>query len=130
MYPSSRMDECLDTIGDEEYFTTFDAYYEYWQIKIRAKDLPKTSFVCHAGTLQFAGMHFELTNVPACFQRDLYLIFTKFKWKTCLIDLDDVIIFYRDVHDHIEHVDEILKKLADAVFALKINKCHFFQRRV
>lgn len=73
---------------------------------------------------------FGLTNAPACFQRALDIILTKYKWKTCLVYLDDVIIFSKSVDDHIRHVDEILSTLADAGVTLKINKCHFFQRQV
>jgi len=129
-YPLPRMDECIDTLGEAEYFTTLDAYSGYWEMKIRPQDRHKTAFVCHAGTFQCTRMPFGLTNAPACFQRALDLILTKYKWKTCLVYLDDVIIFSNNVDDHIKHVDEILQTLADAGITLKINKCFFFQKQV
>ena len=55
---------------------------------------------------------------------------TRFKWKTCLVYLDDVIIFSKDVDDHIKHADEIITALTEAGVTLKINKCFFFQRKV
>lgn len=52
---------------------------------------------------------------------------TKYKWKTCIFYIDDVVIFSHNFHDHVKHVDEILKTLADSYVTLKIKKCHFFQ---
>lgn len=33
-YYSPRMKVCIDTLGNAEYLTTLDAYYEYWQMMI------------------------------------------------------------------------------------------------
>lgn len=122
--------KCIDTLGDAKFFTTLDAYFGYWQMKIRNKDRPKTAFVFHVGTFQCVRMTFCLTNSPACFQRAKYLILTKYKWKTCLVYVDDVIIFSNNVDDYIKHVDKILKTLVNDGVMLKINKWHFFQQQV
>ena len=58
------------------------------------------------------------------------MILTQFKWKTCLVYLDDVIIFSNSVEEHIQHVDEILSALNEADVTLKISKCRFFTRKV
>ncbi len=129
-YPLPRMDECIDSLGEAKVFSTLDAYAGYWQMPVKAKDRAKTAFVCHAGTYQYRRMPFGLTNAPASFQRALDLILTKYKWKTCLIYLDDVIIYSKTVEEHIDHVDEVLRCLADAGVTLKIKKCKFFTSTV
>lgn len=53
----------------------------------------------------------------------------KNKWKTYLVFLEYVIIFYRNVDDHIKQVEEILMILRDADVTLEISKCHILQRR-
>ena len=58
------------------------------------------------------------------------MILTQFKWKTCLVYLDDVIIFSNSVEEHIRHVDEILTALEEAGVTLKISKCRFFTKQV
>ena len=129
-YPLPRMDECIDSLGTAKIFTTLDAYSGYWQVPIRQEDRPKTAFVCHAGTYQYKRMPFGLTNAPATFQRALDMILTKYKWQTCLIYLDDVIIYSKNVEEHIQHVDEILHCLSKAGVTLKIKKCKFFTTTV
>lgn len=36
------------------------------------------------------------------------MILAKFKWKTCLVYIDDIIIYSKTVEEHIKHVDEVL----------------------
>ena len=43
---------------------------------------------------------------------------------------DDVIIFYKNVDKHIQHVDEVLTILRNAGISLKLRKCEFFQQKV
>ena len=124
------MDECIDTLGEANVFTTLDAFWGYWQIAIPEEDRPKTSFVCHAGQYQYVRMPFGLTNAPATFQRALDVILSKFKWKTCLVYIDDIIIFSKTVDEHITHVDEVLSALRSSGVTLKIKKCRFFSDSV
>ena len=44
--------------------------------------------------------------------------------------LDDVIIFSKNVNEHIRHVDEVLTILRNAGISLKSRECEFFQRKV
>ena len=76
-YPLPRMDECIDSLGESEYFSTLHAFAGYWQINLLKRDRHKTAFVCHAGTYQYKRMPFGITNAPACFQRAFDMILTK-----------------------------------------------------
>ena len=129
-YPLPRMDDCIDSLGHAEYFTTLDAYSGYWQMYIRKQDRSKTAFVTHSGTYQYIRMPFGLTNAPASFQRALDMILTNYKWKTCLVYLDDIIVFSNSIEEHIRHVDEILDCLKRSGITLKIKKCKFFTKSV
>lgn len=112
-YPLPRMDECIDVIGESQYFARLEAYYGLWQMNIRKQDRDNTAFVCHAGTFQCMRMPFALMNALECFQRALNVL-TRFKWKMCLVYLDEVIIFSNTVDDYISYIDEILTTLTDA----------------
>lgn len=57
---------------------------------------------------------FGLTNATPIFQRALGMVLTKLKWKTCLVYMDDDIIYSNSVEHNIRHVDEIVTTLADA----------------
>ena len=56
------------------------------------------------------------------------MILSRFKWWTCLVYIDDVIIFSTSIEDHVRHVDEILTALEESGGTLKISKFYFLRR--
>ena len=92
-YPIPRMDGCLDSFGEAVIFTTLDANCGFWQIPVRAQDIPKTAFITHGGLFEFKRMPFGLTKAPATCQRALDIALARYKWKTCIVYIDDVVIF-------------------------------------
>lgn len=122
-YPLHLKDDCIDSIGEVQQFTTLDLYSGYWHINICKQDSHKAEFVFHAGNFQFVRMPFGLTDAHAVYQRSLDLILTKLNWKTYLLFLDDIIIYSKDVNNHIKHVDQILTTLSEADITLKTKNC-------
>lgn len=59
-------------------------------------------------------MPFGFRNCPATLHRSLDLIRSVFRYKTCLVYLDDVLIFSRKLENHIKHVDEVLPLFENA----------------
>ena len=129
-YPLPRMDDCLDSLGEANIFSTLDANCGYWQLPMRESDIPITAFTSYEGLYEFIRMPFGLTNAPACFQRALDVILAKYRWKTCLVYLDDIVIFSNNIDDHIRHVDEVLTTLGKAGISLRLRKCKFFTKTI
>jgi len=117
-------------LGDSEWYTLLDANCGYWQIDINKEDQAKTAFVCHEGCFQYLRMPFGLCNAPATFQRTMDIVLGQYRWKTCLVYLDDIIIFSKTFEEHLKHVSDILKCLQASGFSLKLSKCSFFQKEV
>ncbi len=124
------MDDCNDSLGRAKWFTTLDCNSGYWQVPIAEEDREKTAFVSHCGQFQWKDMPFGLTNAPGTFQRAADIILISQKWKTCLVYLDDIIVFSEDFESHKRHVAEIITLLKDAGLSLKLRKCKFFSRTV
>ena len=122
-YPLPRMDDCIDSLGEATVFSSLDANWGYWQIAVADEDKDKTAFTSHVGTYRFLRMPFGLTNAPATFQRTLDILLSKYNWRTCLVYLDDVIIFSKNLEEHLVHVDEVLTTLRAAGISLKLAKC-------
>jgi transposase InsO family protein len=129
-YPLPRMDECIDSLGEAAIFTTLDCNSGYWQIPVDPADRDKTTFTSHYGIYRFIRLPFGLRNAPGTFQRAVDIILSGVKWKTCLVYLDDVIVFSPSREAHMRHVDEALTLLEKAGLSLKLAKCQFFKDTV
>ncbi|CDF40036.1 retrotransposon protein [Chondrus crispus] len=129
-YPLPKMEDCLDSLGDAKCFTTLDCNSGYWQIPVAEADREKTTFTCHEGCYQFRRMPFGLCNAPATFQRTLDILLSGYRWKSCLVYFDDIIIFSNFIEEHSTHVQQVLKVLQDAGLSLKLEKCNFFAESV
>ncbi len=92
-YPIPFMDECIESLGSNKIFSTLECSSEYWQIPIAEKDRDKKAFICRSGLYRLRRMPFPRTNTPATFHRTLDILLSSYKWKTCLVYLDDFIIF-------------------------------------
>jgi len=51
-YPLPRMDDCLDSSGDAQFFSTLDCSAGYWHIPIAEEDKAMTALTCHCRTYQ------------------------------------------------------------------------------
>jgi len=121
-YLLPRMDECIDSLGEATIFSTLDCNAGHWQVAIAPEDRENTAFVCHAGACQNKGMPFGPANAPATFQRALDIILSGVKWQSCLIYLDDVIVYSKTDEEHIGHVDHVLRLLREAGVTLRLPK--------
>ena len=129
-YPIPRTQDCLDAMSGSIIFSTLDMTSGYHQIPIKQEDIPKTAFVTRQGLWEFTAMPFGLTNAPATFQRLMELVCKGLQWSSCLIYLDDVIIFGRTHQEHADRLQQVLCRIRQANLKLKPEKCELFQEEV
>ena len=113
-YPIPRMDECIDSLGGAEVFSTLDSNSGYWQVDIPMEDRDKTVFVTNNGLFQYTRMPFGLRNAPETVQRSMYIVLSSVKWQFALVYLDDIVIFSPNPRTHVEQLDKVLTLLGDA----------------
>lgn len=75
-------------------------------------------------------MPMGLKGSAQTFQRTLQIILSGLQWQTCLIYLDDIIVFGSTFDEHLKRVKEVLDCIHQAGLKLKPKKCQFFQQEV
>ncbi|KAA3678987.1 uncharacterized protein DEA37_0011744 [Paragonimus westermani] len=75
-------------------------------------------------------MPFGLPNAPAAFQRLMQKTLQRLVPNQCLIHLDDIIMYGRNVTEHNGNLRDVLERLWSTGLKLKGSRCHFLQREV
>ena len=119
--------EFIDRLAGNQYFTTLDLKSGYWQIPVDSRDRPKTAVITHRGLFQFKRMPFGLCNAPATFQRCMQQVLGKLMYNGVVCYLDDILIYSRDLSSHLQLLDEVFGRLANAGFRLNLKKSKFLQ---
>ena len=70
-------------------------------------------------------MPFGLCNAPGTFQRLMEFALAGLQWQTCLVCLDDVIVYGQDFDEHLEQLREVFR-FRQAGLKLKPSSVSFY----
>ena len=75
-------------------------------------------------------MPFGLNNAASTFKRTMKLALANLQWVTCLINIDDIIVFGKSFEEHMHRVEDVVAGLEMAGLKLRAEKCYILQREV
>lgn len=123
--PLPLIHEILDRLKGAKVYTKLDLKDAYHRIRIREGDEWKTAFRCRYGHFEYQVMPFGLTNAPATFQSHINQVLRGLVDYTCIVYLDDILIYSSDPAEHQEHVRQVLDKLMEHGLYANLQKCEF-----
>jgi len=129
-YPLPHVDTCLGSMNGATWFSTLDLRSGYHNIPIKESDRDKTTFITRRGCFRYKVLPFGCTTAPSVFQRLMDLTLCGLTYSTCLVYLDDIIVYAGDFETHLKRVREVFNRLRAANLKLHGAKCWLFQRRV
>ena len=124
------MEDCFDTLGGSQYFSTMDLASGYWQLKVKEEHREKTAFVTKSGLYEFVVLPFGLVGPPSTFERCMETVLRHLQWQTCLVYLDDIIVFSKNFSEHLCRLEQVCERIQQAGLKLKPSKCKLFQQQV
>ena len=127
-YPLPRIDDLLDRLQGAKVFSSLDLLSAYHQIKLTEEDAPKTAFRTPFGLYEYKVMPFGLTNAPSVFMAAMNDLFQDLPYVA--VYLDDILIFSKDEEEHVSHIKEVLDRLKQGGYFIKLSKCDFFKKQV
>ena len=124
-YSLPHIDKTLDSLQSSQWFSSLDLKSGYWQVKMNEESKPLTAFT--SGPLGFYECD---TNAPATFQRLMETCLGDLNLHWCIIYLDDIVIFSKDLASNLKRLEAVFQKLEEAGLKLKPSKCELFQQQL
>ena len=129
LIPLPKIDELYAKLKGFKVFSSLDLRSGYYHIGLTESAKPKSAFVISSlGKYQFNRVPFGLAQVPAYFQKLINDVLRGCNF--AMGYLDDIIIYSRNDKEHLEHLEEIIKRIKAAGLKLKLEKCCFFKKHI
>jgi hypothetical protein len=129
-YPLPRIDILFDQLSGARVFSKIDLRSSYHQIRIRPKDIPKTTFTTRYGLFEYLVMSFGLTNAPAHFMYLMNSVFMPELDKFVVVFIDDILIYSNNEEEHAQHLRIVLMRLREHQLYAKFSKCAFWLEEI
>ena len=124
-YPLPLISSAFELLQGATIFTKLDLRNAYHLVRIREGDEWKTAFNTSSGHYEYLVMPFGLTNAPAVFQALVNDVLRDMLDHYVFVYLDDILIFSKNLKDHIHHVQTVLQRLLENSLFVKTEKCEF-----
>ncbi|KAL0849026.1 hypothetical protein ABMA28_013399 [Loxostege sticticalis] len=128
-FPIPNITDILDKLGRAQYFSTIDLASGYHQVEMDERDIEKTAFTTDRH-YEFLRMPFGLKNAPSTFQRLMNNILRDLLYDTCIVYLDDILIYSVSLQDHIKKLKRVFDRLREHNFKVQLDKSEFLRKEV
>lgn len=130
LYPLPNLDDCIESLAGNKYYSQLDLASGYWQVRMAEKAKELTAFRTEEGVFQFRRLPFGLCNAPASFQRLMNALFGGLRGLQLQTFIDDLCVATRTWQEHLSLLEEIFGILIRSNLKLKPEKCTFGSSRV
>ena len=125
VYPLPMIEDCLDTLSGNEWFSKLDANNAYYQMSVKSEDRPKTAFIAKYGLFHFTRMSFGLCNAPSTYARAIDLVLRGLNWQIVL-----ALVMGRNFKDDINNLMLVFEQFREYGIKLKAKKCDLCKKEV
>ena len=129
-YPLPRIEDLFYQLKGVGVFSKIDLRSEYYQLRVKEVDVPKTAFRTRYGHYEFLVMPFELTNAPTAFMDLMNRVFRPYVDQFVVVFIDDILVYSKDAQEHEQHLTLVLQKLREKKLYAKLSKCDFWLNEV
>ncbi|XP_069610855.1 zinc finger protein 729-like [Ranitomeya imitator] len=121
-HPMPRIEELLERLACAEYLTIMELSLAYWQIPLSPEEQEKSAFITPFELYKSTVMPFSMKNAPVTFQRMVNHLLQGLE-KYVVAYLDDITIISSSWREHLQHLEEVLRRIHRAGLTIKPGKC-------
>ena len=129
-YQLSRIDTSLQKLAGSKIFSILDSAGAFHTIPVEKESRPYTAFSSAFGQYQFLRLPFGVKNGVPAYSRLIDKALSHLPQTFAMAYVDDLIIFSKNVSEHLGHLEEIVKIHARAGMKIKLRKCKIFANSV
>ena len=129
-HPIPRVQDLLDGLGGQKYFSTLDMAKAYHQGFIKAECRRYTAFATPWSLYEWLRIPFGLKGAPAAFQRYICRALTGLLDRVCLAYLDDILVYGKTFEEHKANLQKVFTRLRSKGIKLRVDKCVFVKPEV
>lgn len=122
-FPLPNINEILDCLSGAMYFSHCDLSHSFYQCNLDKESRKYTAFTTDKGQYQMCRLPMGLKISPAAFSRLMTVAMSGLNYDKCLIYLDDLIIFVRNLECHNKNLMSVLTRLRKVNLKLNPSKC-------
>ena len=111
-------------------FSKIDLRSEYYQLRVKDVDAPKTAFRTRYGHYEFLVQPFGLTNTPMAFMDLMNRVLRPYLDKFVEVFIDDIFMYSKNEEKHEQHLRIVLQTLREKKLYAKLSKCDFWLKEV
>lgn len=98
----------------------------YNQVRIKEKDIYKTTFKTRYGNYEFFVVPFSLTISPATFMCLMNSVLHPYLEKFVIVFIDDILVYSKNEEENAKNLEKMLRLLREHQLSIKVIKCSFF----
>ena len=129
-YPLPNIEDTLMQFSNTKFFSTLDLLSGYHQIALDRTSMEKTAFSTDRGLYEYKVMPQGACNSPATFQNLMNVMLQGMASHQASAYLDDILITGRTFEEHLENLEEVLKRLRSYGLKLSTQKCNLLKDSV
>ncbi|GFV39968.1 carcinine transporter [Trichonephila clavipes] len=116
-------------VGKKKFITVLDMLKGYWSIPLEDSSKHLTAFRTHRGQYQWNVLPFGLRNAAATYQRAMSKVVQTISDFACAY-INNLAIFSDTWEEHLNHLEEVFKRLEHLNFSVNLGKCEFARQKV
>ncbi len=124
-YPLPKPDELFASLAGGKRFTKLDLTQAYQQMPLQLESQKLVVINTHQGLYCYTRLPFGIAPAPAVFQRTMDTILQGLPHVLCFID--DILITGPTEEEHLQNLENVLKRLQHHRVTVKQRKCAFMQ---